>query len=68
MPAFWLLVPGALGLIGVAQFIGSGDLAGEADIVNALVTFILIGLGVYVGNALVLNVRSRQAPLRNQRA
>jgi uncharacterized membrane protein YjjB (DUF3815 family) len=61
MPAFWLLVPGALGLLGVAQVFGAGYPAGYGDMVNALVTFILIGLGVYVGNALVLRYRSRQA-------
>jgi uncharacterized membrane protein YjjP (DUF1212 family) len=61
MPAFWLLVPGALGLLGVAQVFGAGYPAGYGDMVNALVTFILIGLGVYVGNALVLRSRSRQA-------
>jgi len=60
MPAFWLLVPGAVGLIGVAQFFGSENPAGMGNIVNALVTFILIGLGVFVGNALVLHVRSRR--------
>ena len=64
MPAFWLLVPGALGLIGVAQVFGEGYLAGYGDLVNALVAFILIGLGVYVGNALVLRFRSRQASSR----
>ncbi len=61
MPAFWLLVPGSVGLIGVAQFFGSDDLAGLGNIVDALVTFILIGLGIFVGNALVLHVRSRRA-------
>jgi uncharacterized membrane protein YjjP (DUF1212 family) len=61
MPAFWLLVPGSVGLIGVAQFFGSDDPAGLGNIVNALVTFILIGLGMFVGNALVLHVRSRRA-------
>jgi len=60
MPAFWLLVPGAVGLIGVAQFFGSDSAAGLGNIVNALVTFILIGLGVFVGNALVLHIRSRR--------
>ena len=59
-PAFWLLVPGAVSLIGVAQFVGAKDAAGVGRMVNALVTFILIGLGVFVGNALVLRVRSRQ--------
>ncbi|MBV9415761.1 MAG: threonine/serine exporter family protein [Solirubrobacterales bacterium] len=61
MPAFWLLVPGALGLLGVAEVFGAGYPPGYGDLVNALVTFILIGLGVYVGNALVLRWRSRQA-------
>ena len=61
MPAFWLLVPGAVSLIGVAQFVGSKDAAGLDHMVDALITFILIGLGVFVGNALVLRVRSRRA-------
>ena len=61
MPAFWLLVPGAVSLIGVAEFVGSREGAGLAHMVNALVTFILIGLGVFVGNALVVHVRSRRA-------
>jgi len=60
MPAFWLLVPGAVSLIGVAQFVGSKDPAGLGRMLNALVTFVLIGLGVFVGNALVLRLRSRQ--------
>ena len=61
MPAFWLLVPGAVSLIGVAQFVGSQDAAGLGRMLNALVTFVLIGLGVFVGNALVLHVRARRA-------
>ena len=60
MPAFWLLVPGAVSLIGVAQFFGSDNPAGLGNIVNALVTMVLIALGVFVGNALVLHVRTRR--------
>jgi hypothetical protein len=56
-----VLVPGTVGLIGIAQFFGSDDPAGLGNIVNALVTFILIGMGMFVGNALVLHVRSRRA-------
>ena len=68
MPAFWLLVPGAVSLIGVAQFVGSGATAGMGHMLTALVTFILIGLGVFVGNALVLHVRSRRvAPAASRR-
>jgi uncharacterized membrane protein YjjP (DUF1212 family) len=68
MPAFWLLVPGAVGLIGVAQFFGSQSLAGFGNIAQALETFILIGLGVFVGNALVLHVRSRRVPAADDAA
>jgi len=60
MPAFWLLVPGAVSLIGVAQFAGAKDPEGMGNMLNALVTFILIALGVFVGNALVVHVRTRR--------
>ena len=58
-PAFRLLVPGAASFIGVAQFFGSRQDAGIGHMVNALLAFILIGLGVYVGETLVLRFRSR---------
>jgi uncharacterized membrane protein YjjB (DUF3815 family) len=58
-PAFRLLVPGALSFIGVAQFFGSRQGAGIGHMVDALFAFILIGLGVYVGETLVLRDRSR---------
>ena len=58
LPAFWLLVPGAVGLIGVAEFVGSDREAGLDHFVNAGITFIAIGLGVLVGNALVLRWQS----------
>ena len=57
LPAFWLLVPGAVGLIGMAEFVGSNRAAGLDHFVNAVITFIAIGLGVLVGNALVLRTR-----------
>ncbi len=60
MPAFWLLVPGAVSLIGVAQFVSSKDAAGLGNMLNALVAFILIALGVFVGNASVLRARAHR--------
>jgi uncharacterized membrane protein YjjP (DUF1212 family) len=54
LPAFWLLVPGAVGLIGMAEFVGSNREAGLDHFVHAIDTFVSIGLGVLVGNALVL--------------
>jgi uncharacterized membrane protein YjjP (DUF1212 family) len=56
-PAFRLLVPGAVSFIGVAQFFGSRQDAGIGHMINALLAFILIGLGVFVGETLVLRVR-----------
>ena len=53
LPAFWLLVPGAVGLIGMAEFVGSDREAGLNHFVNALITFLAIGTGVLVGNATV---------------
>jgi uncharacterized membrane protein YjjP (DUF1212 family) len=58
-PAFRLLVPGAVSFIGVAQFFGSRQDAGIGHMVNALLAFILIGLGVFVGETLVLRFRQR---------
>ncbi len=54
MPAFWLLIPGAVALIGVAQFVGSRGASGTGHFVTAMLTFVLIGLGVYVGNVIQL--------------
>ncbi len=59
-PAFRLLVPGAVSFIGVAQFFGSRQDAGIGHMVNALLAFILIGLGVFVGETLVLRFRSNR--------
>ena len=66
MPAYWLLVPGAVGLIGVAQFFGSDNAAGLGNIVNALVTFILIGLGVFAAmpRCCMSDLAAQRVPLR----
>ena len=48
-----MLVPGAVGLIGMAEFVGSDRDAGLDHFVDALITFLSIGLGVLVGNATV---------------
>jgi uncharacterized membrane protein YjjP (DUF1212 family) len=49
LPAFWLLVPGALGLEGVAEIVGANDVAGLGDFLNALLTIVAIAVGVLVG-------------------
>ena len=50
-PAFWILVPGALGLMGVATLL-SGDGTGTGSLLTAVITMIGIALGVLVGRAL----------------
>ncbi|GAA1511447.1 uncharacterized membrane protein YjjP (DUF1212 family)/uncharacterized membrane protein YjjB (DUF3815 family) [Agromyces terreus] len=50
MPAFWLLVPGALGLVGVASVLG-GDAGGSASLITTTATVVGISLGVLAGTA-----------------
>ena len=55
-PAFWLLVPGALGLVGVADVLG-GDAAASASLVATLSTMVAIALGVLAGSSLSNRMR-----------
>jgi uncharacterized membrane protein YjjB (DUF3815 family) len=52
LPAFWLLVPGALGLSGVTEIVASDQVSGLGDFLNALLTVVAIAVGVLVGSAL----------------
>lgn len=52
LPAFWLLVPGASGLISLTE---AGD-AGLGDLGTALATVLSIALGVLIGTALFRGV------------
>lgn len=55
-PAFSLLVPGALGLVGVADVLG-GDAAASASLVATLSTMVAIALGVLAGSSLSNRMR-----------
>jgi uncharacterized membrane protein YjjP (DUF1212 family) len=57
-PAFWLLVPGAPGLVGVAALL-HGDSSGMSILTTTVVTMVAIALGVLVGRALALPISSR---------
>ena len=48
LPAFWLLVPGALGLIGVATAL-DGESSGTNAIITTIATMVSIALGVLLG-------------------
>ncbi|MFC6151540.1 MULTISPECIES: threonine/serine ThrE exporter family protein [Mumia] len=52
LPAFWLLVPGALSLQGVAELVGADAAAGLGDFINALLSIVAIAVGVLVGAGL----------------
>ena len=53
IPGFWVLMPGATGLIGLAEFVNpSTDIAGDA-LLTTFTTVISVGLGVLCGSTLV---------------
>lgn len=56
LPAFWLLVPGALGLVGVAGVL-EGDLDATSTIITTVATMIAIALGVLLGLAVSGSLR-----------
>jgi uncharacterized membrane protein YjjP (DUF1212 family) len=49
LPGFWLLVPGALGLIGLAQIAGDAGSGGVEELVNTVVSMFAISMGVLCG-------------------
>ena len=57
-PAFWLLVPGALGLVGVAALL-HGDSSGASIVTSTVETMVAIAVGVMVGRALSMSLVDR---------
>ena len=49
-PALWLLVPGAIGLIGMAELVGENHMAGLQDFVTTLFTIVAIAVGCLIGS------------------
>ncbi|GIF19984.1 uncharacterized membrane protein YjjP (DUF1212 family)/uncharacterized membrane protein YjjB (DUF3815 family) [Actinoplanes tereljensis] len=49
LPAFWLLVPGALGLIGVTEYLDQNAIAAAEDLIATIWSMIAIALGVLCG-------------------
>ncbi|MFW5474799.1 threonine/serine ThrE exporter family protein [Knoellia sp. CPCC 206450] len=62
LPSFWLLVPGSLGLISMAQFeVGPGQAA--IALVDVVIVVAAIALGVIVGAALAAPLRRLARPM-----
>ncbi|MFE3191404.1 threonine/serine exporter ThrE family protein [Nocardia sp. NPDC059240] len=57
LPAFWMLVPGGMGLTGVSELVTKNDPNGLHVIVNAVLTILAIAMGVLVGSGLVSSTR-----------
>ncbi|HWS58130.1 MAG TPA: threonine/serine exporter family protein, partial [Actinotalea sp.] len=51
LPAFWLLVPGALGLVGVTQLLSADRVDGTGSLITAAATMVGIAFGVLLGLA-----------------
>ncbi|MEO1056917.1 MAG: threonine/serine exporter family protein [Actinomycetota bacterium] len=52
LPAFWMLVPGALGLEGVTRIIGDDRITGTAPLTATVTSMVGIALGILLGLAL----------------
>jgi uncharacterized membrane protein YjjB (DUF3815 family) len=53
LPAFWLLVPGTIGLIGIAELVGNTTDAGTENFFSALVATASVALGILAGTLIV---------------
>src|SRR6476620_3400903 len=57
LPAFWLLLPGALGFRGVSS-LATGVAAGAADLVVTGISIFAVALGVLVGTSVTRDARA----------
>jgi uncharacterized membrane protein YjjP (DUF1212 family) len=53
LPGFWLLVPGALGVIGLTELAGDAGASGTQDLSATVVSIFAIALGVLFGTLLL---------------
>ena len=57
LPGFWLLVPGALGLIGLTEYIASGPSLGIETLLGTLGAMVAVAIGVLCGYVVIDAVR-----------
>lgn len=66
LPAFWMLVPGGIGLTGVSELITKSDPNGLHVLVNTTLTVLAIALGVLVGSGLATKRPPQITPMVDQ--
>lgn len=52
LPGFWLLVPGALSLIGMTEYLSRDEVRGAEDLLGATTSMVAVALGVLCGHPL----------------
>jgi uncharacterized membrane protein YjjP (DUF1212 family) len=57
LPAFWLLVPGTIGLIGITELVGDNSKHGSENFAAAFEGVISVALGILVGTMIVRAAR-----------
>ena len=67
LPAFWLLVPGAIGLIGVTEVVGNPATAGLQSLVQPVASIVAIALGVLCGVSIYRGLAVAPQRLRSRR-
>lgn len=60
MPAFWVLVPGALGFISLASFIGKNYPIAITDALLVILTLVAISLGLMIGAVIIEPLKERK--------
>ena len=61
LPGFWLLVPGALGLIGLTELAGDADAAGTNDLIATVSSIFAVAIGVLCGTLMIAGAESTRA-------
>ena len=65
LAGFWLLVPGALGLIGLTELAGDIHNAGTADLLATVSSIFAVAIGVLSGTSVVAGADSTRAWLKS---
>jgi uncharacterized membrane protein YjjB (DUF3815 family) len=65
LPGFWLLVPGALGLIGITQLAGDVSSVGTNQLVATAASIFAVAIGVLAGTQLLTAAAVTRAWLRD---